>query len=36
VVVGIITGGWEVEDCECRGGGVAALAIEIGEEPGVM
>jgi hypothetical protein len=34
VVVGVTTGAWEVEDCECRGGGVAVLAIKIAEKPG--
>ncbi len=34
VVVDVTTGGWEVDDCECRGDGVAVLAIEVGEKPG--
>jgi hypothetical protein len=36
VVVGGTTGAWEVDDCECRGDGVAVLAIKIGEEPGYV
>jgi hypothetical protein len=34
MVVDVTTGAWEVDDCECRGDGVAVLAIEVGEEAG--
>ena len=34
VIVDVTTGAWEVHDCECRGDGVAVLAIEVGQEPG--
>jgi hypothetical protein len=34
VIVDVTTGAWEVDDCECRGDGVAVLVIEVGEEPG--
>ena len=36
MVVDVTTGGWEVDDCECRGDGVAVLVIEVGEEPGYV
>jgi hypothetical protein len=34
VVVDVTTGGWEVDDCECCGDGVAVLTIEASEVPG--
>ena len=34
MVVDVTAGAWEVDDCECRGDGVAVLAIEVGEKPG--
>jgi hypothetical protein len=36
MVMDVTTGAWEVDDCECRGGGVAVLVIEVGEEPGYV
>ena len=36
MVVDVTTGGWEVDDCECRGDGVAVLVIEVGQQPGYV
>mgnify|MGYP003299295915 CR=1 FL=1 len=33
MVMDVTTGAWEVDDCECRGDGVAVLAIEVSKEP---
>jgi hypothetical protein len=33
MVVDVTTGAWEVDDCECRGDGIAVLAIEVVKSP---